>query len=71
MKQELIIGKPLRNGYILDACDQASRIVLAHSPRPETPQPWVIWHLDQDNDTWGGTYFTYKEVADSAFKKRR
>lgn len=63
---KLIVGEKLGNGYILDAIFR-NQYVLAHSPNPETPEPYVVWDLDKDGDTRNGRYFVRLSKAEKCF----
>lgn len=68
---ELKIGGQLRNGYFIDDLyiGGRGRYVLAHSPHRETPEPYVVWDLNQNGETYNGRYFIDALTASLRFRR--
>lgn len=68
---DLKIGGQLQNGYIIDALHigASGGYVLAHSPHPDTPEPYVVWNLDRHGDTHTGRYYVSSVDAGHHFRR--
>ena len=63
---EIMIGKTV-NGYSFVG-NINNRVVLAHNPK--AAEPWVVWNLDSDGDTYSGSYFSNRKSAVKEFCER-
>lgn len=45
-----------------------NRVVLAHNPR--AVEPWVVWRIDRDGETYSGGYFSNRDAAIREFISR-
>ncbi|MGE5494585.1 MAG: hypothetical protein ACM3S4_04715 [Burkholderiales bacterium] len=61
-----VVGEVLANGYMVLAIWK-KEYVLAVSEDKNVLQPYVTWYLDQNGQTYGGTYFADKGDAERHF----
>lgn len=61
------IGETLPNGHVVDAacCIGPDQYVLAH--KDGAPEPYVVWSVDADGDTYNGHYFSDQDRASRYF----
>ncbi len=47
--------------------DYNMQFVLCHSTNVETPEPWVVWNVDSNGNTYCGRYFASKRRAEEKY----
>lgn len=61
-----MIGKTIMGYSIIGNIN--NRVVLAHNPR--AVEPWVVWRVDSEGDTYSGSYFSNRDAAVKEFISR-
>lgn len=61
-----VVGQVLANGFKVLAVYK-NKFVLAQKEGYHIPQPFAVWYLDMDGDTYSGSYFKNAENAERHF----